>query len=392
MAIQFTTRQIKNSAITSAKIADDAVTTAKIADNAITNALMADAAVDTAELAANAVTAAKMDLTDTFDFTSGTVSVAAPTADAHAATKSYVDNAAVGLYWKQPVRAHTTSNITLSGTQTIDGVSVVSDDRVLVKSQTDASENGIYVAAAGSWSRSSDMDASDEFSGTAVFVKEGTLGADTAFVCTNDTDVTVGTTDVAFVQFAGNGTVQGGDGIAVTGTSVAVDLATTPGLEFSSGKLQAKIKANSGIGLDGTGLSVLAKAGIQIDSADGNLKLRLDGLTLAQSASGVKVADGGVDTTQLADDAVTLAKVGWTPEIEVATGDNSATAFTLAQQIDSAFYKMILVHVNGQHAKYVASSPADASEYAVDDTGSATRITFGAAPDTGDALSFSYIY
>jgi len=392
MAIQFTTRQIKNSAITSAKIADDAVTTAKIADNAITNALMADAAVDTAELAANAVTAAKMDLTDTFDFTSGTVSVAAPTADAHAATKSYVDNAAVGLYWKQPVRVHTTSNITLSGTQTIDGVSVVADDRVLVKSQTDASENGIYVAAAGSWSRSSDMDASDEFSGTAVFVKEGTLGADTAFVCTNDTDVTVGTTDVAFVQFAGNGTVQGGDGIAVTGTSVAVDLATTPGLEFSSGKLQAKIKANSGIGLDGTGLSVLAKAGIQIDSADGNLKLRLDGLTLAQSASGVKVADGGVDTTQLADDAVTLAKVGWTPEIEVATGDNSATAFTLAQQIDSAFYKMILVHVNGQHAKYVASSPADASEYAVDDTGSATRITFGAAPDTGDALSFSYIY
>ena len=392
MAIQFTTRQIKNSAITSAKIADDAVTTAKIADNAITNALMADAAVDTAELAANAVTAAKMDLTDTFDFTSGTVSVAAPTADAHAATKSYVDNAAVGLYWKQPVRVHTTSNITLSGTQTIDGVSVVADDRVLVKSQTDASENGIYVAAAGSWSRSSDMDASDEFSGTAVFVKEGTLGADTAFVCTNDTDVTVGTTDVAFVQFAGNGTVQGGDGIAVTGTSVAVDLATTPGLEFSSGKLQAKIKANSGIGLDGTGLSVLAKAGIQIDSADGNLKLRLDGLTLAQSASGVKVADGGVDTTQLADDAVTLAKVGWTPEIEVATGDNSATAFTLAQQIDSSFYKMILVHVNGQHAKYVASSPADASEYAVDDTGSATRITFGAAPDTGDALSFSYIY
>jgi hypothetical protein len=353
-----------------------------------------------------------MDLSGTFDYSSGTVSVATPTADAHAATKSYVDNAAVGLYWKEPVRVHTTSNITLSGTQTIDGVSVVADDRVLVKSQTDASENGIYVAAAGAWSRAADMDAAGEFSGTAVFVKEGTLGADTAFVCTNDTDVTVGTTDVAFVQFAGNGTVQGGDGIAVTGNSVAVDLATNAGLEISGAKLQAKVKANSGIGLDADGLSVLVKAGLQIDSGDGNLKLRLDGLTLAQSASGVKIADGGVDTTQLADDAVTaakigdaqvgtaaladdavtLAKVGWAPEIEVATGDSSTTAFTLAQQIDSSFYKAILVHVNGQHAKFVASSPADASEYAVDDTGSATRITFGAAPDTGDALSFSYIY
>jgi len=353
---------------------------------------IADLAITQAKIANNAIDAGKMDLTDTFDFTSGTVSVAAPTSDSHAATKSSVDNAAVGLYWKEPARAATTANITLSGTQTIDGVSVVADDRVLVKDQTSASQNGIYVVAAGSWSRASDMDAAGEFSGTAVFVKEGTLSADVAFVCTNDTDVTVGTTDVAFVQFAGNGTVQGGDGIAVTGNSVAVDLATNAGLEISGAKLQAKVKANSGVGLDADGLSVLVKAGLQIDSGDGNLKLRLDGLTLAQSASGVKIADGGVDTTQLADDAVTLAKVGWTPEIEVATGDNSTTAFTLAQQIDSSFYKMILVHVNGQHAKFVASSPADASEYAVDDTGSATRITFGAAPGTGEALSFSYIY
>jgi len=89
MALQFKTRQIADDAITSAKIADDAVGAAQIADGA----------VDTAQLAANAVTAAKMDLSGTFDYSSGTVSVATPTADAHAATKSYVDNAAVGLYW-----------------------------------------------------------------------------------------------------------------------------------------------------------------------------------------------------------------------------------------------------------------------------------------------------
>jgi len=283
--------------------------------------------------------------------------------------------------------------------------------RVLVKDQTTASENGIYVVASGAWSRAIDMDAAGEFSGTAVFVQEGTTHADTAFVCTNDGSVTVGTTAIAFVQFAGNGTIQGGDGIAVTGNSVAVDLATTAGLEFNGAKLRAKVKSNAGIVLDADGLSVATKNGVSVDGVDGALQLNLDGATRSQAGPGVKVADGGVGTTQLADDAVTaakladgavgtaalandavtLAKVGWLPEVYQDSGDGTATAFTLNHQIDGDFHKMINVFVNGQQMKIVPSSPADSSEYTVDDTGSATRITFGAAPASGDAIDVRYI-
>ena len=78
------------------------------------------------------------------------------------------------------VRAATTANITLSGTQTIDGVSVAVDDRVLVKNQDTASENGIYDCAAGAWSRSSDSDVSEEVtSGFSTYIEEGTANAKT---------------------------------------------------------------------------------------------------------------------------------------------------------------------------------------------------------------------
>jgi hypothetical protein len=88
-------------------------------------------------------------------------------------TKLYVDSLASGISWKQPVNAATTANITLSGAQTIDAVSVVAGDRVLVKDQTAQADNGIYVAAAGTWSRSPDADTYDEMISALVFVESG---------------------------------------------------------------------------------------------------------------------------------------------------------------------------------------------------------------------------
>src|SRR6266571_2257661 len=76
---------------------------------------------------------------------------------------------------KQIVQAATTGNITLSGAQTIDGVAVVAAQRVLVKNQATQSENGIYDAAVGAWSRSSDADSTAELNGAQVSVKQGTL-------------------------------------------------------------------------------------------------------------------------------------------------------------------------------------------------------------------------
>jgi hypothetical protein len=122
----------------------------------------------------NAVNASKMLLTDTYSFTGGVLQAAAPTSDADVATKAYVDGLVSGLAWKAAVKAATTANITLSGTLTVDGVSLSVGDRILVKDQTDKTQNGIYIVDSGSWSRSPDMDAASEFPSAAVFVTAGT--------------------------------------------------------------------------------------------------------------------------------------------------------------------------------------------------------------------------
>jgi uncharacterized cupin superfamily protein len=107
-------------------------------------------------------------------------------------------------YWKQPVRAATTANITLSGAQTIDGVSVIANDRVLVKNQSTGANNGIYVCASGSWTRAADADATAEMgAGTAVFVSEGTTNGDKLFTLTTNETITLGSTALTFTAVQG---------------------------------------------------------------------------------------------------------------------------------------------------------------------------------------------
>jgi len=98
--------------------------------------------------------------------------VGTPTSNSDAATKAYVDSVAQGLSVKTAVRVATTANITLSGTQTIDGVALSVGDRVLVKNQTTASQNGVYDVASGAWSRSSDSDAGTELVNAFYFVQK----------------------------------------------------------------------------------------------------------------------------------------------------------------------------------------------------------------------------
>ena len=110
-------------------------------------------------------------------------------------------NALNGTDWKTAVRVRTTANITLSGAQTIDGVSIVSGDRVLVANQTTGSQNGIYAAAVGSWARAVDQPASSSAAADAVFVNEGTTYGNTQWTCGNDSgsDI-VGTDALTFTQ------------------------------------------------------------------------------------------------------------------------------------------------------------------------------------------------
>ena len=168
--------------------------------------------------------------------------VADPTNPQDAATKAYVDAARQGLDVKPSVRAATTANITLSGEQTIDGVSVVSGDRVLVKAQTSGSENGIYVAASGSWTRATDADSSAKVTpGLYTFVEEGTTLADTGWICSNDGAITLNATALTFVQFSSAGVVIAGTGITKTGNVIALDSAGGYGVR----KAQADVGDNS---------------------------------------------------------------------------------------------------------------------------------------------------
>jgi hypothetical protein len=167
-----------------------------------------------------------------------------PTNPQDAANKRYVDSAVVGIDWKPSVRLATTAAITLAtgleNGDTLDGVTLATGDRVLVKNQTDATENGIYVvAASGAPARSSDADTAAEITASfAVFVEEGTVNTDSGWTLTNNGTITVGTSELSFTQFTGLGQITagagltktantldviGGDGITVNADSVVID-------------------------------------------------------------------------------------------------------------------------------------------------------------------------
>jgi hypothetical protein len=169
-------------------------------------------------------------------------SLADPTGSQDAATKAYVDAVQTGLDLKASVRAATTANITLSNTQTVDGVALSVGDRVLVKNQSTGSQNGIYVVASGSWGRSTDCDntpGTEVTSGLFTFVEEGTTNADSGWVLTTDSTITVGTTALTFVQFSGAGQITAGAALTKTGNTldVAVDDST---IEVNSDALRIK--------------------------------------------------------------------------------------------------------------------------------------------------------
>jgi len=160
----------------------------------------------------------------------GNLKVATPTDAAHAATKGYVDAARQGLDVKQSVRAATTAPVLLaSGLEAGDvidtNVTLVAGNRVLVKDQSTASENGIYVVqASGAAVRATDAngtaDTGTVSGGTFTFVEEGYVNADSGWVVSSNGPITVGTDAMNWVQFSGAGSITAGDGLTKDGNTI----------------------------------------------------------------------------------------------------------------------------------------------------------------------------
>jgi hypothetical protein len=150
--------------------------------------------------------------------------LADPVSSQDAANKGYVDAAVNGTDWKQSVRAATTADITLSGLQTVDGISLAAGDRVLVKNQSAVEDNGLYVAASGAWVRTADADANVEVTaGLSVMIEEGVTQADTQWRLITNGAIVVGTTGIDFAQIGAATSYSGGAGISIVGNTVAVD-------------------------------------------------------------------------------------------------------------------------------------------------------------------------
>lgn len=298
--------------------------------NSITNIENADikagAAIDATKIANGSVSNTE------FQYLDGVTSAIQGQIDAKASI-TYVDGLVNGLSWKNAVRAATTTNGTLATAfengDSIDGVTLATGDRILLKDQTASEENGIYVvAASGAPTRSQDMNAAVEFSGSAVFVREGTANADKAFVETLEV-TTVGTDPVSFTQFSSTtaGATRNLDNLTVSGLAVGSLLVGTSGTQVS----------NLAIGASGTKLTSNGTTAVWSDNSFEATWATGDGTTKAVTHSlgtkdvQVQVYDMTNDETILVDTIIRTSTSVVTLTSSEAPGASSWRVLITAQ-------------------------------------------------------------
>ena len=264
--------------------------------------------------------------------------LADPVNASDAATKSFVEATSQGLDVKDSCVAATTANITISTAlnngDTLDGVTLSTNDRVLVKNQSTASENGIYVVGS-SPARADDLAAGADAAGFFTFVEQGTVNADNGFVCTsNKGSAVVGTNNLTIAQFSGAGQITAGDGLDKSGNTLSVDLKANGGLVIESTEIAVKLDASSitgtlAIGDGGTGATSASAArtalGLAIGSDVQAHDADLDNLSGCQS--GASAALAALTSTEVGIlDGATVT----TAELNIIDGGTSATSTTLA--------------------------------------------------------------
>lgn len=265
------------------------------------------------------------------------INLADPSAATDAATRQYVDAVARGLNWKQSARAATTTNGTLATAyengDTLDGVTLATGDRILLKDQTTGSENGIYVvAASGAPTRATDMPAASDGKGVAVTVTSGTVNADRVYIQTADT-ATVGTNALTWSQLGGGGTVYtAGDGLSESPAGT-FNVATGTGLETSSDAVRiAAAAAGAGLtGGAGSALAVGAGNGITVNADDVALATSTAGAGLTYT-TGVLAVGAGTGIS-VAADAVAVDTAVVSRHVAANVGDGSATQIDVTHNL-----------------------------------------------------------
>jgi hypothetical protein len=303
--------------------------------------------------------------------------LADPVGSQDAVTLSYLVARLNGLTPKAPAKAATTANITLSGAQTIDGVSIVAGNRVLVKNQTAPEENGIYVASASAWARSTDMDSLtpfDEFNGAWVAIQQGTQ-AGQVFV-QYGTVATVDTDAINFSYFNPIAGLIGGDMITFSGSTFSVDLATTSGLKSTNpgnvaGQLTINVEAsNPTLQINGSNeLAVKYAAGSALTQGAGGLAVLVDGSTLEISTS-IRIKDAGVTLAKLASNSVDENKIvsttysasgaitgGSGTKVAVQVDNSSIEISSNALRVKSTAYDQATITGGSGSAAAVQSAP-----------------------------------
>ncbi len=340
-------------------------------------------------------------------------------------TKSYADNLITGLSWKQEVKAATTGDITLSGIQTVDGVVLTLNDRVLVKNQTSQIGNGIYLVQSSAWTRTIDADTGAEIGSAAILVRNGTTNKNTQWTCINSVDPVIGTDNITFGQISGAGTYTNGTGIALASNVFSLDLTYVDGryvkLFDNLGTPSAGVATNlTGLPLSTgvTGILPIANGGT------GSATKNFVDLTTNQSITGNKTFTGNTTTNNLIKGQQTIVSSAGTTTLTASspyqiniTGSTTQTVvlpvvstLTLNQQFSVTNYSTGVVTVQSSGANLVtvlyqeqtvvftsiATSGTDATSWntsfsailALNGTGGNTPLQFGRSDGGGTRYGF----
>jgi len=268
-----------------------------------------------------------------------------------AATRAWVLANAGGVTSSTTARAASTgANLTLSGTQTVDGVALAVGNVVLVKDQTSVPTNGLYVVASGAWTRATPMDTWAEIPGTFVSVQEGTTNHDTVWLSTADAGGTLGTSNITFTQLPGPSDIIAGAGLLRTGQTIDV-VAADNSMTVNADSIQAKLDPARAITV------VAAGIGVNIDASTMQISTNLLGVKTGTYLGSTNIV---------------------TRETPTGLVNGSNVTFTLAATPTAGTEEVFL---NG-----LLQEPGAGNDYTI----ASATITMLAAPLTGDRLRVNY--